>query len=92
MNLKQIIFMNVVISLVFSITMSFFTLWINMGLVPGFIIMWLRAIATGLTISLPLSFIFIPPIQRLAMSLFVKKEDSAETNAPEKPSLPQSMN
>ena len=78
MNIRQIIFMNVMISIVFSAAMGFFMLLINIGLVPGFFIMWLKSVGTGLIIGMPLSFIFVPPIQRLAMRLFVEKKDSTE--------------
>ncbi|HHX75060.1 MAG TPA: DUF2798 domain-containing protein [Firmicutes bacterium] len=78
MNLKQIVFMNVMISIVFSATMGFFMLLINVGLVPGFFVMWLKSVGTGLVIGMPLSFIFVPPIQRLSMRLFAGKKQTGE--------------
>lgn len=70
MNIKQTIFMNVLISLIYSIVMGFAMLAINEGFFPGFLSAWAGSIATGFVVALPLSFLIIPPIQRLASKLF----------------------
>ncbi|MBF7095610.1 DUF2798 domain-containing protein [Alkalibacter mobilis] len=73
MNLKQVIFMNFLIALSFSVAMGFAMLYINVGMVPGFMQMWMGSTLTGFLVALPLSFIIVPPIQKLSMKLFTSK-------------------
>lgn len=74
MNIKQVVFMNFLIALVFSVTMGFAMLYLNVGMVPGFLQMWMGSTLTGFIVALPLSFLIVPPIQKLSMKLFATKE------------------
>ncbi|SHN88511.1 DUF2798 domain-containing protein [Desulfitobacterium chlororespirans] len=71
MNKKQILFMNFMISLVFSIAMGFFMLLIYTGgIMPGFLTSWLSSTLIGFVVAFPLSLIIVPPIQKLSLNLF----------------------
>jgi hypothetical protein len=59
------IIFNILISIVMSAVMSLFFLIINVGLIPGFIVLWLKAFGTGFLIALPVTFLIIPLIRRL---------------------------
>lgn len=70
MNIKQIAFMNIMISFIFSCVMGFAMLLINVGFIAGFVKLWLQSTMVGFSITLPISFLIIPPIQKLSLRLF----------------------
>lgn len=75
MNLKQTIFFNITLSLIFSSVMSFAMLVINAGFIPGFVFEWLKSTGIGFCVSVPLTFLIIRPVQQMAMKLFVSSDD-----------------
>ncbi|SHH92702.1 Protein of unknown function [Sporobacter termitidis DSM 10068] len=67
MSIRQTIFFNVTLSLVFSVTMSFAMTAMNVGFVPEFLTLWLSSAKIGFGVSIPIAFVFVPPIHKLTM-------------------------
>lgn len=69
MSIKQTIFFNIALSLVFSLVMSFAMVAMNVGFVPEFFHVWMSSVKIGFCVSIPIAFIFVPPIHKLTMRL-----------------------
>ena len=62
--------LGISISLVMSVVMSFFMMWINAGFFPGFIFAWIKSIGIGLVVGVPIGAIAIPLIQKGLNKMF----------------------
>lgn len=69
MSKKRRIFTAVSMALCMSIYMSFVMVSVNIGWVPHFFQAWLKGWSVGFCVSLPLSFIVPPTIQKIANKL-----------------------
>ena len=58
------------VAVVMSLSMSFFMLWLNIGMVPGFIFIWLKSSGVGFVVSLPIAVTIIPLIEKALHKVF----------------------
>lgn len=53
------------VSIIMSLIMSFALTLINVGLVPHFLMIWLKSFGISLAVALPISLIIVPLIRKL---------------------------
>jgi hypothetical protein len=70
MNIKQIIFFNFSLAIIFSSLMGFAMLAINVGFIPGFFMLFLKSFGIGMVVSLPIAFIIVGPVMKLTLKFF----------------------
>lgn len=64
------IMMSVAIGFVMSFSLSFLMLVLNAGLIPGFLLIWMKGFALSFAVSIPIALIAIPLIEKTLLSLF----------------------
>ena len=57
-----------------SVFMSFFLTAVNIGFTSSFVVVWLRSLAVGFAVALPVSFVVIPFVRRLIDPLFMDEK------------------
>lgn len=75
MSNKQNIVFNVLVAVVFSVIMTLFMTWLGGGISPNspvFPIAYLKGVAIGILIAVPLSFVATPLIRKF-VSKYIKK-------------------
>ncbi|MBV5278855.1 MAG: DUF2798 domain-containing protein [Campylobacteraceae bacterium] len=65
MNTKQIVFFNILFSLYISIVLTLFMTAIFVGFVPAFFEHYLSGLIIAIEVSLPLSFIITPILEKI---------------------------
>jgi hypothetical protein len=70
-NQKQYnIIFNVLMAILMSFFMSLFLTAVNIGLIPGFFLLWLKSFGLGTIVALPTTFVVVPLIHKLLGIVF----------------------
>ena len=64
------VILSLAIGFVMSLTMSFFMLWVNVGLIDGFLAMWAKAFLIGFTVAVPVAALAVPAAVKLVRRFF----------------------
>ncbi len=59
------------LGLIMSLSISFILIAMNLGFVPGFLAIWMKSFLTGFAVSVPVSFVAVPLVER-ALKLLVE--------------------
>lgn len=62
--------LSIAIGSVMSVTMSFVMLWVQVGLVDGFLAMWAKVSLIGFTVAVPVSAVAVPAAMKVVGHFF----------------------
>lgn len=65
---------NVLVSAILSAILSFTMIFVNVGFVNGFSVMWLKSFFTSVIVAIPATYLAIPLAIKILSALFIVKK------------------